>query len=65
MSSLVYILASVGFMLGTPVAGLSVKHKWMSRRTLTYIGFNILACGMVIRTGDFGDEPKLYLSVIG
>jgi hypothetical protein len=52
-------------MLGTPVAGLSVKHKWMSRRTLTYIGFNILACGMVIRTGDFGDEPKLYLSVIG
>lgn len=64
-STLVYVGASFGFILGAPVAGQITKHNLMSRRGLTYVGYNLIAVGMVIRTGDFGDEPKLYLSITG
>ena len=64
-STLVYIGASFGFVIGTPLANIFIKKEWTTRRGLSYIGLNVLAVGMVIRTGDFGDQPKLWLSVIG
>lgn len=54
-STLVYVGASFGFVLGTPLANIFLKKEWTTRRGLSYLGLNILALGMVIRTGDFGD----------
>ena len=49
------LLASFGFVIGTPLANIFIKKEWTTRRGLSYIGLNVLAVGMVIRTGDFGD----------
>ena len=53
-SSLVYAGASLGFILATPIAGVVLRNNWMTRRGLGYVGYNILAIGMIFRTGDFG-----------
>lgn len=59
------MLASFGFVIGTPIAGIVMKKKLMTRRGLVYLAFNLLATGMVMRTGDFGDSPKLWMSIVG
>lgn len=64
-STLVYIGASFGFIFGTPIAGLTIKNNLLSRRRLAYVGYNVLAVGMIIRTGDFGNYPKLWMSCAG
>jgi hypothetical protein len=65
ISTLVYVTASFGFVIATPVAGVVMKKKLMTRRGLVYLGYNLIATGMVMRTGDFGDSPKLWMSVVG
>jgi hypothetical protein len=64
-STLVYIGASFGFIFGTPIAGITLKNNLLSRRKLAYVGYNVLALGMIIRTGDFGNYPKLWMSCAG
>ena len=58
-STLIYVGASFGFVIGTPLANIFIRNEWTTRRGLSYIGLNVLAVGLVIRTGDFGDQPKL------
>jgi hypothetical protein len=64
-STLVYVGASLGFILATPIAGILMSRKLVNRRLITYAGFWLIIVGMVIRTGDFGDEPMLGMSIAG
>lgn len=61
---MIYVGASFGFILATPIAGFLMKSNY-SRRAIAYSGYLLVAIGMVIRTGDFGDDPILALSIIG
>lgn len=63
VSTLVYIVASISFILATPIAGYLIKGNLVPRRLIAYFGFLCLALAMIIRTGDFGDEPMLALAV--
>lgn len=64
-STLVYVIASAGFLIATPIAGLVMENNLLSRRGLLYIGYIVMGSGMLVRTGDFGDEPILWLSILG
>ena len=64
-STLIYVGASFGFILATPIAGFMMKRNLVSRRAIAYTGYLLVSIGMVIRTGDFGDDPMIALSIVG
>jgi MFS family permease len=64
-STLVYVIASAGFLIATPLAGLVLENQILSRRGLLYMGYIVMGTGMIIRTGDFGSVPILWLSIVG
>ena len=65
VSTLIYILNGIGLLIATPIAGYLVKYSILSRRAVSYAGFITLSIGMVIRTGDFFDEPMLWMAILG
>ena len=65
VSTLIYILNGIGLLIATPIAGYLVKYSILSRRAVSYAGFITLSIGMFIRTGDFFDEPMLWMAILG
>lgn len=45
-STLVYLVGSLGFILGTQISGQILNRQLMSRRGLTYLGCLLVALGM-------------------
>ena len=50
--------------MGTPIAGILMKRNIMSRRGIAYVGYTTLSIGLSFRTGDFGESPMLWMSII-
>lgn len=64
-SSLFYTLAGVAFLVATPVAFQLRKRKLAKRRPIMYWSLIGMGIGMIIRTGNLGEEPKIVWVYVG
>jgi hypothetical protein len=64
-STLIYLGPGVGYICGTPLSYFIRKTECLSRRSSLYVSFFILSVSIGVITGDFGDKPKLLLSIFG
>lgn len=64
-STLFFTIAGIAFLVATPVAFELRKRRMAKRRSIQYVSLVGMGVGMIIRTGNFGEEPHLWWVYVG
>lgn len=64
-STLFFTIAGIAFLVATPVAFELRKRRMAKRRTIQYVSLVGMGVGMIIRTGNFGEDPHLWWVYVG
>lgn len=63
-SSLIYTIASIGFVLGAPVVMQLRERKILRRRVILLLGYCLMGTAMIFRTGNIMGNLNLWMVYI-